>query len=159
MPNLSFDILNSKDFYNKLIDDYNDFNSDTTSSRLAINCAMTAWHLGEWLYSEYKPQLQATFNTWDHYRDYLKSNECVQLEIMQRITNGSKHFLTARRNEKVQGTEKHIGAFSGDFSSDFDQTALLVEMDDGTKVWFEDELDVVIAFWTNYIPTTFGLTL
>jgi hypothetical protein len=159
MANLSFDIANSKDFYNKLIEDYNDYKSDPTSSRLAINCAMTAWHLGDWIYQEFKPSLQGSYSDEKVYMTYLKTTECLALEIMHRITNGSKHCSRAGTTHKVQGTEKHIGAFSSVFSREFDQTALIVKMDDGGEVWFEDKIDAVITFWQIYIPSTFGLTL
>ena len=159
MPNLSFDIASSKDFYYKLIADYNDYKSDSTSSRLAINCAMTAWHLGEWLYKEFMPLLNNTFSDNKIYMAHLENIECTALEIMHRITNGSKHCSMAGRTHSVQGTKKHVGDFSNDFSKEFDQTALLVKMDDGTEVWFEDELDAVVAFWQDYIPRTFNLTL
>ena len=159
MGNLSFDISTSKDFYHKLIEDYEDYKLDPTSSRLAINCAMTAWHLFEWVYNEFKTSLQGTFGTIDIYRDHLKANECPSLETMHRITNGSKHFLTSKPTDKIQGTEKHLGPFSSAFSAAFDQTSLLVELDNGNKIQFSDELENVVTFWGDYIPKTFGLTL
>ena len=56
-----FEIRNSLDFYEKLLAEYSDFMADTFSSRHAVNCAITAYHMaewvwGDWLKSDYKTQ-------------------------------------------------------------------------------------------------------
>jgi hypothetical protein len=48
-----FDIKTSRDFYEKLLDDYYDFQQDESSARLAINCAITAYHMHEWVWGDY----------------------------------------------------------------------------------------------------------
>ena len=53
MPVLSFQIQNSTDFFSKLVEELNDFKNDPTSSRKAVNCAMTAWHMIDWIYNEF----------------------------------------------------------------------------------------------------------
>ena len=48
MNNYSFDIQTSFDFFQKLKEEYFEFTKETTSSRLASDCALNAWHLVEW---------------------------------------------------------------------------------------------------------------
>jgi hypothetical protein len=49
-----FDIKNSRDFLEKLYQDYADFDNNRQSTRLAINSALTAYHLAEWVWGEPK---------------------------------------------------------------------------------------------------------
>jgi hypothetical protein len=45
-----FDIKNSRDFLEKLYQDYKDFQNNRQSARLAINDALTAYHFAEWVW-------------------------------------------------------------------------------------------------------------
>lgn len=45
MTDFSFNIKISKDFFAKLLADYEDFVTDKTVSRTALNCTITTWHL------------------------------------------------------------------------------------------------------------------
>ena len=48
-----FDIITSRDFLEKLEGDFADFSEAPHSTRLALNCAMTAYHLHEWVWGEW----------------------------------------------------------------------------------------------------------
>jgi hypothetical protein len=48
-----FDILNSREFYNKIIEDFQEFDREQSSARLAINCALSAYHLTEWVWGDW----------------------------------------------------------------------------------------------------------
>jgi hypothetical protein len=150
---LSFNITNSKDFLAKLLEDFEDFKKDDTSSRLAINCAMTAWHLSDWIYFEYKfDKVSKLFD----FQESIKST-CPSLQVMHDITNGSKHFKLTKHQPKVAETKLHGGSFDKSFDRSFDISTLDVEMKDGSKKYFEDELQKVINFWTNYFEETLKL--
>ncbi|HAF27840.1 MAG TPA: hypothetical protein DCG75_02230 [Bacteroidales bacterium] len=51
-PSLTFEINNSKDLFNKLLEEYSDFDNQYLNPRFAINCAITSWHLTDWTYHE-----------------------------------------------------------------------------------------------------------
>ena len=72
MNDLSFDIKTSKDFFNKLLDEYNEFQSGELSSRVALNFAMTACHLTEWIYNEFNYLLRNQFSTLSLYQQNIK---------------------------------------------------------------------------------------
>jgi hypothetical protein len=47
-----FDISNAQDFYAMLVQDFDEFFEDQQSSRRAIHCAITAYHLHEWVWGD-----------------------------------------------------------------------------------------------------------
>ncbi|MEK6783147.1 MAG: hypothetical protein AABY93_15710 [Bacteroidota bacterium] len=145
MTRLSFDIVNSKQFFSKLLEDSKDYQIDKTSSRLAINCAMTAWHLSDWIYFE--EEYDKIYKLVD-FQERLKKL-CPALQIMHDICTGSKHFHLTKHQSKVEESKLHSGEFSSDFSRDFDISVLILEMKDGTKSYFEDDLETVIDFWNK----------
>jgi hypothetical protein len=56
-----FDMLSSHDFFKKLEADYVEFKAQPDSSRHALNCIMTAYHLYEWVWGDW---LNADYETW-----------------------------------------------------------------------------------------------
>jgi hypothetical protein len=102
-----FDIKNSADYYAMLVDDFDEFTEQPQSSRRAIHCAITASHLGEWIWHDWlkdrvdvKAQLGVT--TKKSFYEYLKQH--VWLNILREIANGSKHFeRQAYKTEYVKG--------------------------------------------------------
>ena len=158
MSDLSFDIKTTSDFFKKLLEDYKDFCADKTSSRTALNCAMTAWHLTDWTYNEFNQKLSSQFGTLSLFQQYIKQ-QCPSLQIMHDITNGTKHYLLTRHRPIIKKTKLHKGAFSSGFSRGFDISTLYIELDDGTKIYFEDEIEKTITFWTQYLKSTFNLTI
>lgn len=159
MAGRSFEITNARQFYNKLIEEYEAFRADPLSSRIAINSAMTAWHLSEWLYEEYQSILHTKYPNRDSYLLNLRTTLCPDLDVMRGIANGSKHCKPPSNAQRVQDTAFHGGAFSREFSRDFDVSYLTVTLDDGSVIAFEDALSRVIAFWKAYLVREFGLTL
>jgi hypothetical protein len=158
MAGRSFEIATARDFYNKLLEDYAAFNEDPTSSRLAINCAMTAWHLSDWIYYDYQSTLITLFPKIRLYQEFLSIQHCTDLEIMRCITNGSKHCAPHNGKQMVQGTGIHKGVFAKQFSRQHDISYLKVMLVDGSEARFEDVLERVIAFWRTYTISQFGWT-
>jgi len=158
MSDLTFDIKTTSDFFKKLTEDYNEFLANKTSSRVALNCAMTAWHLTDWAYNEYNNQLSAQFVKLDMYQQDIK-NRCPSMQIMHDLSNGTKHYLLTRHRPIVKRTTLHRGSFNSDFNRDFDISSLDIALIDGTKIYFEDEIQKVVDFWAQYLKSTFHLTI
>lgn len=158
MNQLSFEVRTTTDFFHKLMDDYNEFLKNITSSRLALNCAMTAWHLFDWVFNEFYYTQPSPFNSVSDFQRFIKQ-QCRSLQIMHDLTNGTKHYLLNRRKPDVKETKLHNGGFSREFSRDFDISILEIELNDGTTVYFEDEIKNVIEFWRDYLNSNFGLNL
>jgi len=154
MSSLSLDIKTSKDFFKKLLEDHKEFCSDKTSSRTALNCAMTAWHLSEWIYNEFNSQFPN--ETLSSFQDSIKK-KCPSLQIMHDLANGTKHYLLTRHKPLIKDTRLHKGAYSNAFSRAFDISTLDIEKNDGTKIYFEDEIENVILFWKEFLQSNFNM--
>lgn len=158
MNELSFDIRTSRDFFLKLQEDHKDFCNNTTSSRIALNCALTAWHLSEWIYNEYRSFLHGPYPKLSDFQTWIK-DECGALQIMHDIANGTKHYLLNRHTPIIDQTNLHQGAFSNEFSREFDITTLDITLKNGTQIYFEDEIEKTIEFWKRYLNSQFNLNV
>lgn len=146
MNKYSFDIKNSKDFFKKLEDDYEEFSTQEVSSRIALNCAMTAWHLSEWIYNEYKETEFNEFRRMTDFHNHIKS-ECPSLQIMQDLSNGTKHSKITMYNSEIQNTEKYEGTFDYTFDFTFDRSSLDIQLSNGTKTEFSIEIKECIKYY------------
>lgn len=104
VPKHSFDYTGVYDFYMKLVAEYESLKADPLSSRHAINFAMTAWHLAEWVWAQRlkdnrQEQQELYGRTFKDQKSYIAhiTSVCPDLEVVQTICNGSKHFTTGGR--------------------------------------------------------------
>jgi hypothetical protein len=146
MGQFSFDIQDSKGLFDKLVRDYNLFLADKTSSDKAINFSITAYHLYEWTEAELNKDEQESLR---NKRKQIQED----FQIIRDITNGSKHKDINNYVPKLKTAKKHNGSFSSAFSRGFDITVLLVEMNDGREMYFEDIAERVYMFWNNFFKT------
>ena len=51
-----FDIINSRDFYQKLLEDFDDYMVRQGSARHAMNCAITAHHMADWVWGRFRQE-------------------------------------------------------------------------------------------------------
>jgi hypothetical protein len=98
-----FSIDTSRDFLAKLEADFADFEKQPGSGRLALNCAMTAYHMHEWAWGDW---LKTDYAVWKTLgiRDretFLAwiDKACPWFVAIQELTNGTKHFI---RNQSFQ---------------------------------------------------------
>ncbi len=91
-----FDIQTHIDFYNMLVDDFDDYMREQHSARRAFHCILEVYHLREWVWLGHIENNQAV-------KDELKiTNEAEFNGLVNRtfpwfpylreLTNGSKHF-------------------------------------------------------------------
>jgi hypothetical protein len=157
MGNLSFDLKDHHDYLMKLDAEYADLEANRLSSRHAVNFAMTAYHMWEWVWAH-----EAAVNTHPDYPEPKKfygaiNHACGVFRIMQDVTNGSKHAVITQGRPKVQGAELHEGSFDDTFDSSFDTTGLVVKMVDGTVHDFFDDATVAVKFWRGFFLAKFRL--
>jgi hypothetical protein len=91
-----FDIVTYTDFYEMLVDDFDDFMREQHSSRRAFHCILEAYHLREWVWHDWIEnddaaqaalgvRSEAEFNA-------LLNRSCVWLPFFRAMVNGTKHF-------------------------------------------------------------------
>lgn len=163
-PNYTFEIRNSKSFYEKLLAEYNDFDKDHLNPRYAMNCAINSWHLSDWTFQEFfksDNRFQTSYEIiggnkkqisgLSKYQKYVL-NICPQLKHMRSITNGTKHCISnkAINSEK---TEKYIGDYdpSNFCRHDFDVARFIIKLKNGSSIDFEESLLKTIEFWKKFV--------
>ncbi len=156
-PSNSFEIKNSKGFFKKLQDEYNDFDKEHLNPRFAINCAITSWHLTDWTYQEFfknderfqdSKENKKTLSGLSKYQEFIKAS-CSELEFMRMITNGSKHC-------KVNQSHRTI-ITKGDYSPydysrhDYAVPIFVVTNEINEEINFEKLLLRTINFWERFL--------
>src|SRR4051812_24802218 len=101
-----FDINNSKDFYQKLLEDFDDFMQHQDSTRHAMNCAITAHHMADWAWGDFMKgnvALKDKLGIKDK-KDFMAwiDGQTVWYGVVQGLSNGSKHFI----RESAKDTHK-----------------------------------------------------
>jgi hypothetical protein len=131
-----FDINNSRDFYQKLLEDFDDFMDHMDSARHGMNCAITAHHMADWVWVDFLKgdvALRAELGIKDKegFMRWIDAHS-VWYGIAQSISNGSKHFL----RDQAIGTARIDGFGAGPFGvGPFGIGYLLVDLggDDPTR--------------------------
>ena len=147
-PTNSFEIENSNGFYEKLKAEYDDFDGEHLNARFAINAAITPWHLTDWTSQEFfktdsrfqnskfqdsNGKTKTSFGIVK-YQDFLKEN-CSELELMRKITNGSKHCKINKDN-RTEISEGDFSPYEYD-RNDYDVPRFVIISNDNEEIDFE----------------------
>jgi hypothetical protein len=95
-----FGITNALQFYQKLVQEFDDFCENQGSARHAMNFVITAYHLHEWIWKDYlkndaaRRQVMGIEKDFKAYREWLDSRS-IWYAQMEPLANGSKHFRPA----------------------------------------------------------------
>jgi hypothetical protein len=139
-------LKSSEDLFLKLIEDHKAFQNDPLSTYKVVDCAMSAWHLTDWVYKEREsvnyPDLGSMRTAF--------SLQCNDLNVMHDLITGGKHLTVSRPKSDVSGTHLHEGVFSMEFSLEFDVSILYVDFKDGSSEPIIKILERVVSFWSSY---------
>jgi hypothetical protein len=148
----SFDISNSKEYLEQLLTpSVEELAKEPTSSRLAIQAAISCWHLHDWVWAEHKTHLRATlgFQSKDDFVVYLLAN-CAAFEAIQGIANGSKHLRSEQ--QEPRSTTRQWAVFGS--LALWNYTSLDVEFK-GNTVRFVDLLKECVDYWRVFFKHHF----
>lgn len=150
MGALMFTIRTSGDFFENLLEEFEDLQENPLSARHAINCAISAYHMHEWVWGDWLRKDDSTkislgVTDKDSFVEWIDRHEPFFRAIAQ-LANGSKHFSReAIRHTTMAGTFDYA-----DIDRDaFDTPRLEVEVDGRwvlAKVMFND----IIFFWQDF---------
>ncbi len=141
-----FGIENSRDRLNQLKENFEKLKQDELNVSLAEKACEDAWHLADWFFEEQK-QTDPTL-TKEKFRCKIY-NECPQMKILHDLVNSFKHKKLSNPKVRITETKKHGGAFSSDFSKDFDVSRLEVHLEDGNKIDVDDLIKIAIDYWNQ----------
>lgn len=150
-----FDIESSAEFYAMVVADFDDFHNDPQSSRRAMHCAISSYHLHDWLWVDWlkrnKPlRSELGIKSKDDFVRWI-IRRCVWFEVIQAIANGSKHFQSDHglKTSKVGGYG--MGPYGG---GGYGTAYLLVDLGEGVGEWrlkpAAHLLEVVVRFWRDF---------
>lgn len=100
-----FGLTTSRDFLDKLEAEFSDFMSEAGSARHALNCALTAFHLHEWVWANWlkadkETQAKLQISSRDGFLGWIDL-ACPWFPLIQDLANGTKHVrptqFSARR--------------------------------------------------------------
>ena len=127
---------------------------------------MAAWVFSHWCPYGSPTNKLAVYRAENEgqYRTALAQHECEDFALVRDIADGHKHVILGRPNRQVTkadqiASELYGGAFSSDFSSDFDigTHQFVVTLDDGvTKRAVSDIADSVFSMWERLL-TQWGM--
>jgi hypothetical protein len=150
-----FDINNSCDFYQKMLEDFDDYMQQQDSARLAMNCAITAHHMADWVWGDFLKgnailKAKLGIKTKDDFMAWI-DGQTDWYELVQSISNGSKHFIRQASTEIVKYGGWGEGGFGhGPFGADY----LAIRLH-GPEVWQSLPLTIlfegVICFWRDFL--------
>jgi hypothetical protein len=162
MGGYSFGIATAHDLYCKLKREYAQFHdpSGIADSDLAWNCALTAWHLRDWLWwqrlsvcpGEDVKLFGLSFGTDRDYYNTELNRRCPKYKLLRDLCNGSKHFHLTNP-DMVESTTIRPGAMFGEAM--FNEVCpnegpyLAICLDDGSIVRFGEVLGQVVALWDD----------
>ena len=151
MPNYSFEIKTPQDFFQALLEQYDEYKLEPLSSLKAILCAILCFHLKEWA-AKAKPQIID--------KDLLKNRISetgheTRFHLFFELCNGSKHLILTQIEEEKKivssSFQKTGDYYPGDYNNeDYDTSSCLqIELKDGEILNFEIELEKAIEFWKD----------
>jgi hypothetical protein len=158
MVNHGYEIQTTADFFRKLLDEREDFLKNPTSSRHAINCALTGWHIYEWVYTEYRsnPFIQQ-FKKAKKFEDWLLDKH-MEFKLIRDLADGSKHFHLGRPDKSILGTHiKRKRELYG--SRPLAEDTLIIQMKFMNGAWmsFDDLFYWVTIFWYEFLKRELGI--
>jgi hypothetical protein len=149
-----FDINNSREFYQKLLEDFDDYMHHLDSARHAMNCAITAHHMADWVWGDFikgDAALKAKLGLKDK-DDFMRwiDSQTVWYGVVQGLSNGSKHFI----RKAAEGTQKVEGWGMGGYGQGpygMSYLAIEVSATEPRYLPMDQLLEVVIRFWRDFL--------
>lgn len=103
-----FGIIDAGGYRKKTQTDLDDFANDISSPAKGINAFTSTYHLHEWIWRyQLKPLAPpicrgSVLLKLDDFRGWLDAN-CPHFQLIQALTNGSKHALPVHSSDAVEG--------------------------------------------------------
>lgn len=153
-----FGITNAQEFYAMLIEDFDEFMKNQQSARCAVHCAITAYHLHEWVWGDWLKSDLATKNKLGltDLKSFLAwiDTKCLWFPVVQALANGSKHFSNHLGFEPMHVKGYGQGPFGiGVFGSGY----LIIDYGEGAREhrWQSATqlLEIIVRFWRDFFNT------
>lgn len=148
---MMFDIEDSIGFYRLMIENYDDFVENSGSSRHAINCAISAYHMAEWIWGDWLKTDYSARTKLDGVRDCHSFKKWIDQQtphfsVVQDIANGSKHFAAKPTETKSTGTYVDNDYVEPGYQEQYLEVAV-----DGRWIEAIIVIEDMIMFWESFL--------
>jgi hypothetical protein len=150
-----FGPLTCRDFYAMLVEDFDDFMAEPQSARRAWHCALTAYHLHEWVWGDW---LKSNRQVRDHLKvnssvEFLRwvEQHCVWFWYVQQLATGAKHFVRQPGSQPILVGQYGQGGYgTGPYGQGYLIVDLGEEAGDERYQTAASYLEVVVRFWRDF---------
>lgn len=144
-----FDLTTSRDFYAMLVEDFDDFMAEPHSARRALHCAITAYHLyewiwGDWLKTDYDVQVALRIRDRDSFCQRIVDH-CPWFSFIKSLANGTKHFVRKEQGFQAMRVGGYDPYDAGYLVIDFGEDAAEHRLLPAAHL-----LEVVVRFWRDF---------
>ncbi|MGB9367519.1 MAG: hypothetical protein WCE79_16040 [Xanthobacteraceae bacterium] len=149
-----FDITNSVDFYAKLLAEFDDFMDDQASARHAMNCAITAHHMYDWIWVDFLKDddaLRRKLGIGGKKSDFAAwaAARLPWFAVVQGISNGSKHFIRQYDQSIEQVAGYGVGGYGqGTYGASY--LAIDMRTEDARYLPLSFVFEIVVHFWRDF---------
>ena len=147
-----------------VVPNYDEYRKHPKSIRHAMNAALSAFHMGDWVWNTYHdtdPQKVADMRSKLAYYSQLANMGCPDFLVLKDIAEAHKYLELDRPTPYVRAVTSagatglgHIGAITRLGLTGTTTAALkllVVEQQDGTKRAFEEVIESVMLMWKELI--------
>jgi hypothetical protein len=159
-------LQSSEQLFEKLRYDFAEYEADQSSPFKAINFALTAWHLTDWVYHEYEkssPRNALATSNFTKGKQGIEAMretfflECESLKTMHDIATGYKHMtISAPRHRSVLSSNASTVALTAsikDIGLDVEVPPLMIEFTQKSPMLLRDIFQEVLDFWLYYFES------
>ena len=125
--------------------------ADPLNVQKADSFARSAHILAEWVVKDHSA---FGYESEGHCRNDLYER-CPDLKAVRDLSNMAKHGgeLLQDRTPYFKKADLHQGAFSQEFSKEFDTSMLVLALEDGTELVYADVVARAMRFWEDFFAT------
>ena len=144
---LTFGAQNARQYFGQLLDRFAAFKKEPLDQQLAMECANYAVFIIEWIAQDKGPTSRKEISKLQQQMFV----NCPELRYLQDLANAQRHkSLSFRHAPSLKKAGLHEGPFSQEFESTFDSSCLILTLDDGTELLYDEVLRKAVEFWIRY---------
>jgi len=142
-------LTSPEDLFQKVQSDFTEFSQNIGSTYKAMDCAVGAWHLTDWVFEHYEKSAYGSAGIGNMRGHFI--TQCPDLATMHDIATGSKHFTVSRpksnmTNNQIQLEDRVAPTVAETVGADW----LIIKFENGDEEPMYSLLNRVICFWKSY---------
>jgi hypothetical protein len=145
----------------ELLEEYSEFSKEPLSERMANNLCKQSWHLTDWVFNEFiysASNLKSRDQQIGDWRNTLYPR-CPSIKIIHDLAQESKHSIVTRPKDFVESIGTVESTFDYTFDFTFNDSKLVIIMQNGDSLNFRNTIAEVIDFWKSLFNSDLNLSV